>query len=50
MLVHDVTVLDGVTVLVDSVLRTVEVATAAVVEFKEELATAQIGWQGYDGL
>ena len=43
MLVHDATVLDGVTVLVDSVLQTVEVAAAVVVEFKEGLATAQIG-------
>lgn len=50
VLVHDATVLDGVTVLVDSVLQTVEVAAAVVVEFKEGLATAQIGWQGYDGL
>ena len=36
-------VVDGVTVLVDSVLETVEVATAAVTELKEGLATAQIG-------
>ena len=43
-------VLRGVTVLVDSVLEAVEVATAVVVELKEGLATAQIGWQGYDGL
>jgi hypothetical protein len=43
-------VVNGVTVLVDSVLETVEVAAAAVAELKEGLATAQIGWQGYDGL
>jgi len=43
-------VVDSVTVLVDSVLEIVEVVTAVVVEFKEGLSTAQIGWQGYDGL
>lgn len=47
---YGATVVDGVTVLVDSVLETVEVATAAVAELKEGLAIAQIGWQGYDGL
>ena len=44
------TVVNGMTVLVDSLLETVEVATAVVFELKEGLATAQTGWQGYDGL